>query len=73
MSHYRFVKTERRDGILQMTLHSDGGPLQWTMEAWTDRLVRQLVHAPGSPWLGRRIWPNTTPPSPLRTHLPIAM
>lgn len=27
------------------------------MEAWTDRVVRKLVHAPGSPNLGRRIWP----------------
>lgn len=28
----RFVKLERRDGILQMTLHTDGGPLQWQLE-----------------------------------------
>jgi len=30
---YRFIKLERRDGILQMTLHTDGGPLRWGMEA----------------------------------------
>ena len=23
------IRTERRDGILQMTFHTDGGPLQW--------------------------------------------
>ena len=26
-------------------------------EAWTDRVVRKLVHAPGSPNLARRLWP----------------
>ena len=26
---YKSVRMERRDGILQMTLHSDGGPLRW--------------------------------------------
>ena len=30
---YRYMKLERRHGILQMTLHTDGGPLQWNMEA----------------------------------------
>src|SRR5689334_7938725 len=30
---YQFIKCERRDGILQMTLHTDGGPLRWGMEA----------------------------------------
>ena len=33
MSDYRFVKTERRDGILQMTLHTGGGPFQWNLDA----------------------------------------
>ena len=33
MNNYRFVKTERRDGILQMTLHTDGGPFQWNLDA----------------------------------------
>lgn len=27
------------------------------MEAWTDRVVRRLIHAPGSPSVARRIWP----------------
>ena len=27
------------------------------MEAWTDHVVRKLVHAPGSPNLAQRIWP----------------
>ncbi|HEU4367362.1 MAG TPA: hypothetical protein VFV05_03925 [Methylomirabilota bacterium] len=26
---YQTVRMERRDGILQMTFHTDGGPLQW--------------------------------------------
>jgi len=30
---YRFLKLERREGILQMTLHTDGGPLQWGLDA----------------------------------------
>jgi enoyl-CoA hydratase/carnithine racemase len=29
---YRTVRMERRNGILQMTLHTDGGPLQWGRE-----------------------------------------
>ena len=29
---FRFVKLERRNGILQMTLHTDDGPLQWGLE-----------------------------------------
>jgi len=30
---YRFIKFERQDGILQMTLHTDGGPLRWNLDA----------------------------------------
>ena len=30
---YRFIRMERREGILQMTLHTDGGPLRWSLEA----------------------------------------
>lgn len=26
---YRFIKLERRDGILQMAFHTEGGPLRW--------------------------------------------
>jgi enoyl-CoA hydratase/carnithine racemase len=36
MSDYRFVRTERRDGIMQVTLHTDGGPLQWNLDAQVD-------------------------------------
>ena len=32
-SSYRFIRMERRGGILQMTLHTDGGPLQWNLDA----------------------------------------
>ena len=30
---YRFIRMERREGILQMTLHTDGGPLRWGLDA----------------------------------------
>ena len=30
---YRFINMERRGGILQMSLHTDGGPLQWNLDA----------------------------------------
>ena len=30
---YQFIRMERRGGILQMTLHTDGGPLQWNLDA----------------------------------------
>ncbi len=28
---YQTIKMERRDGILQMTFHTDGGPLRWNL------------------------------------------
>ena len=28
---YQCAPMEREDGILQLTLHTDGGPLQWSM------------------------------------------
>ena len=28
---YKHIVMERREGILQMTLHSDGAPLRWGM------------------------------------------
>ena len=28
------------------------------MKAWSERVVKYLLHAPGSPNLGRRIWPR---------------
>jgi enoyl-CoA hydratase/carnithine racemase len=33
MADYRFVKLDKRGGILQMTLHTDGGPLRWNLDA----------------------------------------
>jgi enoyl-CoA hydratase/carnithine racemase len=38
---YRFIKLERRDGILLMTLHTDGGPLRWGLEPQAE-LARAL-------------------------------
>ena len=40
---YRNVRFERRDGILQMSLHTDGGPLQWG--AAEGSVHEQLGHA----------------------------
>ena len=33
---YKHVKMERRDGILQVTLHTDGGELAWGFEALSE-------------------------------------
>jgi enoyl-CoA hydratase/carnithine racemase len=33
MADYKFVKLERRNGIMQMTLHTDGGPFKWNLDA----------------------------------------
>ena len=33
---YRMIRMERRDGILEMHLHTDGGPLQWSLQAHND-------------------------------------
>ena len=30
---YRFIRMQRRSGILEMTLHTDDGPLQWNLDA----------------------------------------
>ena len=32
-SHYRFMKLTREDGVLQVALHTDGGPLRWGLDA----------------------------------------
>lgn len=29
---YKYIKLERHDGILQMTLHRDGGPMRWDLQ-----------------------------------------
>lgn len=33
---YKTIKMERRDGILSLALHTDGGPLHWSFEASKD-------------------------------------
>ena len=49
---YEFTSVAaRNDNFLD---HESPHPEQ---EAWSDRVVRKLVHAPGSPNLCRRIWP----------------
>jgi hypothetical protein len=49
---YEFTSVEARNE--KYVTHEDANP---EMEAWTDRVVRKLTHAPGSPNLARRIWP----------------
>ena len=68
---YQFIKLERRDGILQMTLHTDGGPLRWGMEAQAecvrafidvgaDRENRLIIlTGTGHEFSGPRLDPNT--------------
>ena len=49
---YEFTSVEaRNENFLE---HESPHPEQ---EAWSDRVVRKLVHAPGSPNLCSRIWP----------------
>jgi enoyl-CoA hydratase/carnithine racemase len=43
---YRFIRLERRDGILQMTLHTDGGPLRWGLDAQAE-MARALAEIGG--------------------------
>jgi len=47
---YEFVSLEERNK--HFPNHEKSNP---AMEAWTDRLVRKLIHAPGSPNVARRI------------------
>ena len=68
---YRFIKMERRGGILQMTLHTDGGPLQWNLDAQvefvraftdvgTDRENRIVIlTGSGNEFSGPRLDPET--------------
>ncbi len=49
---YEFTSLEARNR--HYISHENSNP---EMEAWTDRVVRKLVHAPGSPNVARRIWP----------------
>lgn len=49
---YEFTSVAARN---EHFIHHEGSNPE--MEAWTDRVVRKLVHAPGSPYLAHRIWP----------------
>ena len=49
---YEFVSLEERNK--HFPDHEKANP---EMDAWTDRLVRKLLHAPGSPNVAGRIWP----------------
>ena len=48
-----FVSLEVRDA--EFPKHEKGNPEK---EAWTDAVVRKLVHAPGSPNVGLRLFPS---------------
>ena len=70
MSKYNCIKTECRDGILQMTLHTDGGPFQWNLDAQVevaeafreiggDRENRVIIlTGTGNEFTGPRLDPN---------------
>jgi hypothetical protein len=50
-NRYKHIRMERREGILQIIFHTEGGPLKWSMAA--NRLVsrpRVRIHLapPGS-------------------------
>lgn len=49
---FEFVSLDARNGAF---LKREAGYPQ--QAAWTDRIVRRLIHAPGSPAVARRIWP----------------
>jgi enoyl-CoA hydratase/carnithine racemase len=42
----RFVKFERHDGILLMQLHTDGGPLRWSLEPQAE--LARVLHEVGT-------------------------
>jgi hypothetical protein len=50
---YEFVSLEMRNA--HFPVHEKDDPEK---EAWTDVVVRKLVHAPGSPNVGRRLYPS---------------
>jgi hypothetical protein len=33
MNRYKHIRMERRDGVLQIIFHTEGGPLKWSMAA----------------------------------------
>lgn len=49
---YEFTSVGARNA--NYVTHEDKNP---EIEEWTDRVVRKLTHAPGSPNLAHRIWP----------------
>ena len=49
---YEFTSLEARNA--HFPTHENAHP---ELEAWTDKVVRRLVHAPGSPQIAQRIWP----------------
>ena len=50
---YEYISVEARNQ--RFIDHESHNP---EMEEWTDRVVRKLNHAPGSPNLAKRIWPE---------------
>ena len=40
---YKHVKMERRDGILQFTLHTNGGPVIWDFQAHSDTAMLSVT------------------------------
>ena len=50
---YEYISVEARNR--RFLDHESHNP---DMEAWTDKVVRKLNHAPGSPNLAKRIWPK---------------
>lgn len=50
---YEYPSMEARTAI-----YADHASMNPETEAWTDKVVRKLVHAPGSPNVARRIWPS---------------
>ena len=52
---YEFASVEVRNEYFPK--HEDGRP---EIKAWSHRMVANLIHAPTSPYLARRIWPAVT-------------
>ena len=50
---YEFTSVEERNAHFPM--HENPYP---ELEKWTDKVVRKLIHAPRSPQVARRIWPE---------------
>jgi hypothetical protein len=46
-SKYKTARMERRNGVLQVTLHTDGGSLRWRRVACDTRAVAKPTPRPG--------------------------